>query len=90
MPAGPGRPKGSLNKATAAVRKAAQKYSKDALKTLAEIMEHGDNELARIAAAREILDRAHGKPAQSLEHTGQDGGPVLVTFGGRHRPKEQE
>ena len=71
-----GRPKGSLNKATAKVRKAAEKYSTKALQTLAEIMEGGENEQARIAAARELLDRAHGKPPQAV--TDANGGPVVA------------
>lgn len=29
-----------------------------------------------IQAIREIADRLDGKPAQALEHTGQDGGPI--------------
>jgi hypothetical protein len=32
----------------------------------------------RIAAAREILDRAYGKPKQATEVSGPDGGPVAV------------
>lgn len=36
----------------------------------------------RIAAARELLDRAYGKPKQQTEVTGADGGPVaLQTLG---------
>jgi hypothetical protein len=73
-----GRPKGSLNRATAEVKKAAQKYTKNAVKTLLEIMEKGENESARVSAAREILDRGYGKPMQAVEHTGEGGGPVAI------------
>ena len=31
-------------------------------------------------AAREVGDRLDGKPAQALQHTGGDGGPVVVTW----------
>jgi hypothetical protein len=29
-----------------------------------------------VSAATALLDRGYGKPRQSLEHTGKDGGPV--------------
>jgi len=70
-----GRPAGSLNKTTAKLRKAASKYTKSALKTLGDIMLTGESEMARIAAARELLDRGHGKPPQAL--TDAEGGPLV-------------
>jgi len=63
-----GRPKGSLNKATRAVKEAAQEFSEQALATLAEIMTSPEHPAAaRVSAANAILDRAHGKPTQALE-----------------------
>jgi phage gp46-like protein len=63
--AGKGRPKGSLNKATADVKKLAQKYTDDALKTLKEIMQDKKAPCAaRVSASKELLDRAYGRPAQ--------------------------
>ncbi len=76
MPAG--RPKGSLNKSTRAVKEAAQKYTDKALKTLASIMERGESEAARIAAANALLDRGHGKPAQAIVGGDEDDPPVKV------------
>lgn len=61
-----GRPKGSLNKATAEVKQAAQQYTEEALLTLSEIMRSGANEQARISAANSLLDRGHGKPSQAI------------------------
>jgi len=61
-----GRPKGALNKATADVRKAAQKYTTRALSRLAHIMENGESEAAQVAAAKELLDRGHGKSTQPI------------------------
>lgn len=70
-----GRQPGSLNKATADLKALAQHYTQAALKTLAVIMEHGQSEQARVAAANALLDRGHGKPAQAL--TAEDGGPLI-------------
>lgn len=43
----------------------------------AEFVETPDH-ATRIAAVRELLDRAYGKPKQSTELTGAEGGPVQV------------
>lgn len=59
------------------MRLAARKYTSDALETLAQIMRGGESEAARVAAAKELLDRGHGKSAQPM--TGEGGeGPVTV------------
>ena len=76
-----GRKKGTPNKATADVRELAGEYTEDALKTLVQIM--NDNKAAaaaRIAAAKAVLDRGHGKPAQAVEHDIKDNGPPMVVF----------
>ncbi len=64
---GAGRPLGSPNKLTRPVRELAAAYGPDALYTLVEIMNHGESETARIAAAKELLDRGHGRPKTELE-----------------------
>ncbi len=66
---GAGRKPGSRNKATADVKAAAQRYTAEALNTLAAIMRAGENEAARIAASKELLDRGYGKPHQTHETT---------------------
>lgn len=76
--AGKGRPKGSVNKATADVRALASQYGEAAIKTLAEIM--GDTAQpapARVSAAKEILDRAYGKSPQPIS-TGDSNMSELV------------
>ena len=73
-----GRKKGTPNKSTAEIKELAQTYSTDALKTLAMIMLTSENDTAKIAAAKELLDRGYGKPTQAMEHSGPDGGPVVV------------
>ncbi len=71
---GAGRPKGKPNAITADVREAAQQYGADALRTLADIMGGEDQPAAaRVAASKEILDRAYGKSPQALEHSSPDG-----------------
>jgi len=62
---GQGRPKGALNRSTLEVREAARAYTAEALKTLASIMRHGTTEAAQILAAKELLDRGYGRPAQA-------------------------
>lgn len=44
--------------------------------TLLDICLYGTSETARIAAAKEILDRGVGKPVSQVELSGRDGGPV--------------
>jgi hypothetical protein len=61
-----GRPKGALNKSTKDIKALAQKHTPAALNTLVSIMGVSDSDAARVAAAKELLDRAHGKAAQSM------------------------
>jgi len=63
-----GRVAGTPNKATAEVKRAAQAYTEQALRTLGAILSNEDMPAAaRVAACREILDRGHGKPMQAVE-----------------------
>jgi hypothetical protein len=65
---------------TADVKAAAGKYTLESLETLASIMRASESDAARVAAAKELLDRAHGKAAQP--QTGEGGtGPIQVVFG---------
>lgn len=60
--------KGVPNKATACIKAAASEYSEQALNTLAEIMGGVEHPAAaRVGAANAILDRAYGKPKQSMD-----------------------
>lgn len=66
---GAGRPKGVPNRSTSELKAAAQRYTDDALKTLAEIMTDDDQPgPARVSAANAILDRGYGKPMQPVTH----------------------
>ena len=71
-----GRPKGVPNRVTRDVRAAAQKYTSRALTTLAKLLADADPKV-RAIAARELLDRAHGKPMTPTELTGKDGAPLV-------------
>jgi len=64
---GAGRPKGAVNKVTADIREAAQEYSQEALQILISVARNSDSDAAKVAAANSVLDRAHGKPGQSIE-----------------------
>lgn len=64
---GSGRKKGVPNKTTQQMRELAQQHGPDALQCLLGIMSFGASETARIAAAREVLDRGYGKVAQPVE-----------------------
>lgn len=68
---GSGRPKGARNKVTAEIRELAQPYAPEAITTLTRIMRRGESDAARVAAAKEILDRAFGKAAQTVHSTGE-------------------
>ena len=63
-----GRPKGSLNKATASIKAIAQPYCPEAVDTLVNIMRDPEKPpQARVAAANAILDRGYGKAPQSVD-----------------------
>lgn len=74
-----GRVAGTPNKATADVKALAGNYTAQALETLASIMNDVEQSAAaRVAAANSLLDRAHGKPRQELEHAGSEPEPLTV------------
>lgn len=78
-----GRQKGTPNKATADVKALAGKYGPkavDALAVLAGLKTGGkpaESEAARVAALKEILDRAYGKASQPIG--GADDLPAIRT-----------
>lgn len=79
---GAGRPKGSLSATTkqakATLSELARRHTDTALAVLVEVAKKGESETARVSAANAILDRAYGRPRQSLEHSGPSGGPIAV------------
>jgi hypothetical protein len=74
-PEGAGRQKGSTNKATREIKAIAQEHGEKAILTLADLMVNAESDSAKIAAAKELLDRGFGKAAQAI--TGADGAPLI-------------
>ena len=57
------------------IKSLARAHTERAIQILAGIMDNpNSSEASRVAAARELLDRGWGKPAQA--HTGEGGGPI--------------
>lgn len=65
-----GRKAGIPNKVTADVRALAGEYGPVAIAELARLAVKAENEQARVAACKELLDRAYGKSVQSIDHSG--------------------
>lgn len=77
LPKTGGRKKGAGDKCTAALVELCQTYTVESVNTIRDIMRNTDApEAARLAAARELLERGHGKAAQPV--TGADGGALIV------------
>jgi hypothetical protein len=49
-------------------------FAQEAVLTLVELMRNSSSDPVRVAAARELIDRAHGKPKGEAP---ADGGPTL-------------
>ena len=74
---GAGRPRGVPNKDRRDIRAAAQRHGHAALAEIVRLMMEAESEQTRLAAAREVMDRAYGKAPQA--HTGEGGeGPVKI------------
>lgn len=77
---GAGRKPGAHNKVTADIMALAQQYSDEAVRELARLATKANSEAARVAAIKELLDRAYGKSKQPLEHGTKDGLPIPLSF----------
>lgn len=63
-----GRKKGALNKSTADIKAIAAEHGQEAVNTLVELMKSEDvPPPARVAAAKELLDRGYGKSTQAVD-----------------------
>ncbi len=68
---GPGRPKRSKNRVSESLREYARQYTQEAVDVAVKLMRTAENENTRLAAATLIIERAHGKPRQEIEVSGQ-------------------
>lgn len=68
-----GRKKGVPNKATAEVKALAMSYVPAVIREMARLSKKAKSEMTRVAAGRELLDRALGRPPQSVDLTNSDG-----------------
>ena len=69
----PGRPRGSRNKVTKAIRDIAQRYTRRAVKQAWKLAQHAENQDVQLKALALLLAYAHGKPTDRQELTGKDG-----------------
>jgi len=63
---GAGRPRGALNKITRPVKELAADQGEASICRLIELRDHAKSEQVRFAAAKELLDRACGRPRQEI------------------------
>jgi hypothetical protein len=62
-----GRPRGALNKNVAEIKALAMESAPDIVRGLVELAKSSPNESVRVAASKELLDRAIGKATQHVE-----------------------
>ena len=73
---GAGRKPGKVGAAKQQLMQMAKEHAQAALETLVDVAKNGDTASSRVSAANAILDRAYGRPPQSVEHTGEGGGAI--------------
>lgn len=73
---GAGRPKGAKSATTKELEALAKELAPIALHALKGVATKGKSESARVQAATALLDRGFGRPRQSIEHSGPEGGPI--------------
>jgi hypothetical protein len=71
-----GRKAGTPNRATRSMNDIARGYGPRVIEKLWMICENGESDAAKVSAARELLDRGYGKPAQAL--VGDPNEPVEI------------
>lgn len=63
---GAGRPPGALNRLTRPIRELAADQGEASIARLVQLRDEADSEQVRFAAAKELLDRGHGRPRQTI------------------------
>jgi len=77
---GAGRKPGAVSKAKRELADMAKDRAERALQVLADIMERGESESARVSAANAILDRGYGKPSQAMQIGSDPDNPLPPTL----------
>jgi len=72
---GAGRKKGVPNKATREIKEICRGYGPEMIEALVRLAKGAQSEAARVAAIKEVLDRAYGKSVQKL--AGDDKEPPI-------------
>ena len=97
-----GRGKGTPNRVTAEIRAVDLDHGPATFERLVKLSQSAESEAVRLAACREILDRAYGKPQQSIavsddrenrpahEYTDAELFAIAFPDGPRGRQKETE
>ena len=80
---GAGRPKGVLNKITRPIKELAGSHTEESINTLVYLRDYSKNDQVRLAATRELLDRAHGRPRQEIDMNNDNQVRVFVNRGGK-------
>ncbi|TMQ31763.1 MAG: hypothetical protein E6K65_00300 [Nitrospirae bacterium] len=79
---GAGRPTGAPNKLTRPVKELAASYGPASITRLVQLRDGAASEQVRFAAAKELLDRAYGRPRQEIAFGGDKSITVIVDRGG--------
>lgn len=69
-----------LGKDKMLVASLAREHTETAIKTLADLMLNAEENAVRKAAADSLLDRGWGKPAQAVDHSGEVGGKMTISW----------
>jgi hypothetical protein len=78
---GAGRPRGALNKLTRPVKQLAAEQSAASIDKLVYLRDSAQSEQVQFAAAKELLDRAHGRPRQEIDFNQDKLVTVIVNRG---------
>ena len=73
---GAGRKPGIPNKATATVKELARQYGPEVIEGFIDVFRNPESHAAKIAAGKELLDRAYGKATQIVG--GDEDAPLRV------------
>lgn len=69
-----------LDKDKMLVASLAREHTETAIKTLVNLMLTAEENAVKKAAADSLLDRGWGKPAQAVDHSGDIGGKLTISW----------